>query len=168
MEANFSRRLLVRDENGDERQRLLMAPTLLSPRPRHGDVSLPLLRPLLRLFQGPPEYKVIGRSIAVHAMEELSRNKKMKVSRSRTVFSRGFRFQTFTSERKKKSGRMLRVRNPTTRALESVTTLVLSISLQEQVEATPSIYRRDTSCRVLESRATQSGSEPAHLKISAG
>lgn len=104
MEANFSRRLLVRDENGDERQRLLMAPTLLSPRPRHGDVSLPLLRPLLRLFQGPPEYKVIGRSIAVHAMEELSRNKKMKVSRSRTVFSRGFRFQTFTSERKKKAG----------------------------------------------------------------
>lgn len=55
MEANFSRRLLVRDENGDERQRLLMAPTLVSPRPRHGDVSLPLLRPLLRLFQGPPE-----------------------------------------------------------------------------------------------------------------
>lgn len=78
MEANFSRRLLVRDENGDERQRLLMAPTLVSPRPRHGDVSLPLLRPLLRLFQGPPEYKVIGRSIAVHAMEELSRNKKEK------------------------------------------------------------------------------------------
>lgn len=103
MEANFSRRLLVRDENGDERQRLLMAPTLLSPRPRHGDVSLPLLRPLLRLFQGPPEYKVIGRSIAVHAMEELSRNKKkVKVSRSHTVFSRGFRFQTSTSERKKK------------------------------------------------------------------
>lgn len=76
MEANFSRRLLVRDENGDERQRLLMAPTLVSPRPRHGDVSLPLLRPLLRLFQGPPEYKVIGRSIAVHAMEELPRKKK--------------------------------------------------------------------------------------------
>lgn len=102
MEANFSRRLLVRDENGDERQRLLMAPTLVSPRPRHGDVSLPLLRPLLRLFQGPPEYKVIGRSIAVHAMEELSRKKKVKVSRSHTVFSRGFRFQTSTSERKKK------------------------------------------------------------------
>lgn len=90
MEANFSRRLLVRDENGDERQRLLMAPTLVSPRPRHGDVSLPLLRPLLRLFQGPPVYNVVGRSIAVHAMEGLSRNK-TNVSRSHTVFCREFR-----------------------------------------------------------------------------
>lgn len=55
MEANFSRRLLVRDENGEERQRLLMAPTLVSPSTRHGDASLLLLRPLpARPFQGPP------------------------------------------------------------------------------------------------------------------
>lgn len=63
MEANFSRRLLVRDENGEERQRLLMAPTLLSPSTRHGDASLLLLlRPLLaRPFQGPPSCDGISR-----------------------------------------------------------------------------------------------------------
>lgn len=68
MEANFSRRLLVRDENGDERQMLLMAPTVLSPGTRHGDASL--LRPLLvRPFQGPPQDNMVGHGIAVHVME---------------------------------------------------------------------------------------------------